>query len=164
MGEVAALGDGGDVGPVVGEDALEDVAGLGGIGGLGDDVDAVLVAAAGGPDVQPAVGGGGRDELDGDVDGVALVAVFGGGVAETHMPADVVGREGDDAVSAEVGHGERPVRVGRDDVPQVAVADRLPGAGAKLPVVAAGGDDVAGDRRARRRRCAPRRRGRAGRR
>ena len=86
-GEVASLGDGGDVGPVVGEDGLEDVAGFGEIVGVGDDVDAVLVAAAGGADVEAAVGGGGRDELDGDVDGVGLVAVLGGGVAETDVLA-----------------------------------------------------------------------------
>ena len=52
---------------------------------LGDDVDAVLVAAAGGADVQAAVGGGGGDEVDADVDGVGLVAVLGGGVAEPDM-------------------------------------------------------------------------------
>ena len=125
VGEVAALGDGGDVGPVVGEDGVEDVAGLGEVGGVGDDVDAVLVAAAGGADVQAAVGGGRRDEGDGDVDGVGLVAVLGGGVAEPDVVPGVVGGEGDGAVSAEVGHGERPVAVGGDDVPQVAVADRL---------------------------------------
>ncbi len=77
-------------------------------------------------DVQPSVGGGGGDEGDADVDGVALVAVFGGGVAETHVLARVVGGEGEGAVSASMGHGERTVAVGGDDVPQVAVADRLP--------------------------------------
>ena len=141
-GEVASLGDGRDVSPIVGEDGLENVAGLGEIVGVGDDVDAVLVAAAGGADVQAAVGGGGRDELDGDVDGVGLVAVLGGGVAETNMLLGVVRREGDDAVSGPVGHGERPVPVGRHDVPQVTVADRLPRRREQLPVVAAGGDDV----------------------
>ena len=58
VGEVAALGDGGDVGPVVGQDALEDVTGLAQVGGLGDDVDPVLVPSAGGGDVEAAVGGG----------------------------------------------------------------------------------------------------------
>ena len=88
------MGDGGDVGPVVGEDAVEHVAGFGEVVGVGDDVEAVVVAAAGHADVQAAVGGGGGDEVDGDVDGVGLVAVLGGGVAETHMLADVVGRAG----------------------------------------------------------------------
>ena len=46
LGEVAALGDGGDVGSVVGEHGFEDVAGLGGIGPLGHDVDPVLLAAS----------------------------------------------------------------------------------------------------------------------
>ena len=59
-GEVSSLGDGRDVGAVVGEDGLEDVAGFGEVVGVGDDVDAVLVAAAGGADVEAAVGGGGE--------------------------------------------------------------------------------------------------------
>ena len=124
-GEVAALGDGGDVGAVVGEDGVEDVAGFAEVGGVGDDVDAVVVAAAGRADVQAAVGGGAGDEGEGDVDGVALVAVLGGRVAEPDVLSGVVGGEGDGAVSAAVGHGERPVGVGGDDGPQVAVADRF---------------------------------------
>ena len=53
-GEVAALRDGGDVGPVNSEDAFEDVAGLGDVVRLGDDTDQVLLAATGDPDVQAA--------------------------------------------------------------------------------------------------------------
>ena len=96
----------------------------------------------------------GRDECDGDVDGVGLVAVLGGGVAEPDMLADVVGGEGDGAVSAAVGHGERPVAVGRDDGPQVAVADRL----TRWSCAAAG--RCGGWRRCRRGRRARRRRSR----
>ena len=55
LGEVAALGDGRDVGPVVGENAFEDVAGFGRVVGVGDDVDAVVVAASGGGDVQASM-------------------------------------------------------------------------------------------------------------
>ena len=101
LGEVAALGDGGDVGPVVGEDALEDVAGFARVGGVGDDVDVVVVASSGGGDVQPAVGGGRGDERDADVDGVALVAVLGGRVAQPDMLGDVVGRQRDGPASVD---------------------------------------------------------------
>ena len=58
LGEGASLGDGGDVGPVDGQDRLEDVAGLGEVAAVGDDVERVVVAAAGGGDVQAAAGGG----------------------------------------------------------------------------------------------------------
>jgi len=96
-GEVSSLGDGRDVSPIVGKDGLENVAGVGEIVRVGDDVDAVLVAATGGADVQAAVSGGRRDQLDGDVDGVGLVTLLGSGVAETNMLLCVVGVEGDDA-------------------------------------------------------------------
>ena len=94
VGEVTALGDGREVGPVVGEDVVEDLPSLGEVVVFGDDVEVVLVAAAGGGDVEPAMGGGGGGEGDADVDGVALVAVFGGGVAEPDVLGDVVGRAG----------------------------------------------------------------------
>ena len=58
LGEKAALGDGGDIGPVVGQDGVEDVTGLAHVVGVGDDVDAVLVSSSGGGHVQAAVGGG----------------------------------------------------------------------------------------------------------
>jgi hypothetical protein len=91
-GEVSSLGDGRDVSAIVGKNGLENVAGVGEIVRVGDAVDAVLLAAAGGADVQAAVSGGGGDELDRDVDGVGLVAVLGSGVAETNMLPCVVGR------------------------------------------------------------------------
>jgi hypothetical protein len=62
------------------------------------------------------VGRGRRHELDSHVDGVALVAVLGGGVAETDMLADVVTRQWKCAVSGAVGHGEGPVGMRQDDV------------------------------------------------
>ena len=58
LGEGAALGGGGDVGPVDGEDGFEDVAGFGDVVALGDDTQGVGVAAAGGGDVEAAAGGG----------------------------------------------------------------------------------------------------------
>ena len=58
LGEKAALGDGGDIGPVVGQDGVEDVTGLAHVVGVGDDVDPVLVSSSGGGHVQAAVGGG----------------------------------------------------------------------------------------------------------
>ena len=54
-GEGAALGGGGDVDPVTGEDVFEEVAGVVEIGGLGDDEDQVLFAAACRADVEPPV-------------------------------------------------------------------------------------------------------------
>ena len=58
-----------------------------------------FVAAAGGADVEAASGRGDGGELDADVDGVALVAVLGRGVAEADVFACVVGRQGDGAGS-----------------------------------------------------------------
>ena len=107
LGEGAALGGGGDVGAVDGEDRLEDVAGLGDVVAVGDDADDVVVAAAGGGDVQAAAGGRWRGEGDGGVDGVGLPAVLGRRVAEPDVLADVVGGQGDVAVSASVRHGDR---------------------------------------------------------
>jgi hypothetical protein len=57
--------------------------------------------------------------------------------------ADVVGGEGDVAVSRLVGGGDRAVVVDRGDGPGVAVADRLAPAGDEPAVVAAGRDDIA---------------------
>jgi hypothetical protein len=115
--EVAALSDGGDVGPVAVQDGFEDVACLGGVGGFGDDVEAVVVASSGGGHVQAPMRGRVGDQGEGDVDGVALVAVFGGRVAEPHVPGGVPGGEGDGAVSEAVGHGQRPVIVHLTDLP-----------------------------------------------
>jgi hypothetical protein len=55
---------------------------------------------------------------------------------------DVVGGEGDVAVSAPVGHGQGPVGGDSGDGPGVAVADRFPAGRGEATVVAAGGDDV----------------------
>ena len=91
LGESAALGDGGDVGAVEGEDAVEDVAGFGDVVAVGDDTQQVLVAAAGGGDVQAATSRRRRCQGDRVVDGVGLVAVFGRGVAESDVLVGVVG-------------------------------------------------------------------------
>ena len=156
LGEGAALGDGGDVGAVEGEDAVEDVAGLGDVVAVGDDTEQVLVAAAGGGDVQAAAGRRRDGEGDGVVDGVGLVAVLGGGVAEPDVLVGVVGGQRDGAVSPFTGHGQRTVGADRRDGPGFPVADRLACRGDEGAVVAAGGDDVAdvdvltaGDRRGR---------------
>ena len=70
--------------------------------------------------------------LDGDVDGVGLVAVFGGGIAEANMLLDVVSRAGDNTLAGAVGDGERRVPVVGYDVRQVPVAARLARRGAQL--------------------------------
>ncbi len=142
-GEVAAWRDGGDVGSVVDEDGVEDVPGFADVGGVGDDVDPVLVAPAGHRDVQAAVRGRRRDEGEGDVDGVALVAVFGRRVPQADMLAAVVGGQRDGAVSTEMGHGQRTVGMGSDDGPPVAAAYRFTPLGAQAAVVAARRDDLA---------------------
>lgn len=80
--ELAALDDGRDIGAVVGEHVLEHVSGFVEAGFLGDDAQMVLVAPAGGADLEASMGGRRRDERVADVDGVALVPVGGGGVAE----------------------------------------------------------------------------------
>ena len=58
------------------------------------------------PTYRPAAAGRGRGEGDGAIGGVALGAVFGAGVSELHVVADVVGGQGDRAVSADAGHGD----------------------------------------------------------
>ena len=65
FGEALALGDGGDVGAVDGEDPFEDVAGIGDVVAVGDDVDPVLLTSAGDGDVQAAAGGRRAGEVDG---------------------------------------------------------------------------------------------------
>ena len=122
---------------------VEEVAGGVGVVVVGDDEELVGVASAGGADVQAAAAGGGGDEFDADVDGVGLVAVFGGGVAELDVFGDVVG--GQDGVTGAVSGGDVEVAVvDGGDGPQFAVADRFAGGGVDLAVVAAGDDDVAG--------------------
>ena len=102
------LGGCGGVGAVVGEDGVEEVAGGVGVVVVGDDEELVGVASAGGADVQAASARGGGDEFDADVDGVGLVAVFGGGVAELDVFGDVVG--GQDGVAGAVSGGDVEVR------------------------------------------------------
>ena len=93
------MGGGGDVGPVGGEDRLEDVTGLGDIVTIGDDAQDVVVVAAGGGDVQAAPGGRWRGEGDGGVDGVGLPAVLGRRIPEPDVLADIVGWDRDVTVS-----------------------------------------------------------------
>ena len=114
----------------------------------------LCVAAAGGGDVQAAAGRHRRDEREAVVDGVGLVAVLGRRVAQPDVVVDVVGGQGDGAVSLFTGHGQRTIGPDRRDGPGFPVADRLAGRGDQGAVVAAGGDNVAdvsafaaGDRR-----------------
>lgn len=146
LGELLAADDGGDVDHVVGQGALEDVAGFGEGRFLGDDVESVLVATAGGADVEVAVAGRAGDEGDAGVGGVALEAVGGGGVPEADVLLHVLRRQGRGAVSVDSGHGEGAVVVGRLDEPELTVADGFVAVGAQVAVVAAGDDDVAGAR------------------
>src|SRR5581483_854787 len=140
-GEEASLGDGGDVGALVGERLFKHIPRV--LGTVGDDEEPVLVATSGGGDVEAAVCGRGGDDGKADVDGVGLVAVGGGGVAEPDMLAGVVGGQGDGAVSVKVRHGYHAIMANRGDLPEVAVADRFTPVGALQPVVAASHDDVA---------------------
>jgi hypothetical protein len=73
------LDDRRDVGAVVGEDLFEDVSGM--FGSIGDDEELVVLAAAGDGHVEPTVAGSRGDQAEADVDGVAFVAVAGGGLA-----------------------------------------------------------------------------------
>jgi hypothetical protein len=142
--QFSADGDGRDVGGVVGEDVLEDVAGGADVGFVGDDGEVVGGSAAGGADVEGAVAGRQGDQRVADIDGVALVGVGGGGVAEAQMGLCVVGGDGDGALSPLSGQGEAPVDVDGVDSPELAVADGFVVVGAQGAVVAAGHDEVAG--------------------
>jgi hypothetical protein len=62
VGECSALRDGRDVGTVVGEDRFKHISGFGDVVAVGDDAQLVVVASAGGSDVQPSSGRGGGDE------------------------------------------------------------------------------------------------------
>jgi hypothetical protein len=121
-GGVAALDDGGNVGAVVCEYAFEHVTRGSVVGVVGDDEEPVHLPAAGSADVEAAVAGGLGDDGDADVDGIGLVAVGGGGVAEPDVLAGAVGAQGGTAVSVEVRHGEAAVGVDGDDGPAVSVA------------------------------------------
>ena len=108
LGEGTAVGGGGDVGPVGGDDAFEDVACLGGVVGVGDDEDEVLVSAAGHRHVQASSGGGRGGEGDAGGVGGGLVAGFGRRVAEADMLTDIVGGQPDGAVPVDPGDGQLP--------------------------------------------------------
>ena len=154
VGEGAALGDGGDVGTVEGEDAVEDVAGFGDVVALGDDTEQVLVAAAGGGDVEAAASRRRRGQRDAVVDGVGLVAVFGGGVAQSDVFVDVVGGSVTVPCPRSRLTVNEPSLCDGGDGPRLPVAHRFTCRGDQRAVVAAGGHDVtdvnvftAGDRR-----------------
>ena len=106
LGELPALHDGGDVGAIGGDDRFEDVAGFGEVVGVGDDVDAVVVATAGHRDVQAATGGRRAGQGDRGGLGGGLGAVLGGRVPEPHMLERVLGRQGHRARPGEVGDGQ----------------------------------------------------------
>jgi hypothetical protein len=133
-----------DVHAVVGEDGLEDVSGLVEIGGLGHDVEAVVVASSRGSDVQATLARRRRHQGQGDVDGVTLVAVLGGGVAEADVLLGVLGWEGHVAVPGLVGHDEGAVGADGLHCPQVSVADRFTIRGHQSSVVRPGRHDIAG--------------------
>ncbi len=136
----------GDVGAVDGDGCFEDADGFGEVGCVGDDEGDVLVSASGHGDVEASASRGCCCEGDAAVGGVALGTVFGGGVGELDVLADVVGGERDRAVSVESGHGDFTVRVGVGDGPAFSVADGFAGAGSQSSVIAAGRDDVADHR------------------
>jgi hypothetical protein len=101
---MAALGGGGEVGAVVGDDAGESLECV--VAVVGDGEDEVGVAASCCSDVEASVGGGVGDDGEAGVGGFALGSVFGGGVAEVDVFGDVVGGEGDGAFEVEAGDDE----------------------------------------------------------
>ncbi len=110
---------------------------------FGDGEDVVVVAASGEADVEGFLGGGVVDEDSCGVDGSALGAVHGGGVAELGGGSGVVGWEEDGSALVVLGVD---VAFGCDagDGPQVAVLDEaLAAVEGEASVVAAGDDAVA---------------------
>ncbi|MGH9026816.1 MAG: hypothetical protein ACRDWD_11990, partial [Acidimicrobiia bacterium] len=142
--EVATLDDCWCIGTVVREHSFKRVARAPVV--IGYDEQVVLVPTAGRAYVEAAVGGGLCDDGEADVDGVALVSMGGGGVAEAYVAPCVLGRQGRMAVSAEVGHSEAAVAMDGSHDPPISVADRLAVVGADGAVVAPG-DDVVADSR-----------------
>ena len=127
LGELAALGDGGNVGPVAGQHPVRGPSAPRRHPALCVTTRRRLSApATGSTDVETPTGGGRGDELDADAHGVGLVAVLGGHVAEPHMLTGVVGREDHGAVSPALGHGERTVGVDGLHGPSFTVADPAP--------------------------------------
>lgn len=80
------------VSAVDGDNSFEDVSGGLVAISVGDDVHGVFGSSPCCADVEAASRGGAADELEADGDGVALVAVFGGGIAEANMVTDVLDR------------------------------------------------------------------------
>ncbi|MDP8910162.1 MAG: AAA family ATPase, partial [Chloroflexota bacterium] len=138
---MSALRDSREVGAVVREDFLEYVPGERSV--VRHDEEVVLVPTSGGADVEAAVRRARGDHGEADIDGVALVAVGGGGIAEANVLAHVVDRKGDLTVTVFVGHGHAAVVAERGDCPAVAVANWLAAVGPKVAAVAASDDDVA---------------------
>ena len=109
-----------------------------------DDVGAVGVAAAAHRDVDVFAAHAGGGDGVGLVDGHALGAGDGRGVAKFDVVGDVVGREPDGGRVGVAGGAYAEGSVGQDggDVPEGAVADE-PVGGVEAAVVAAGDDAVA---------------------
>ena len=142
LGEGSPLRGGRDVGTVDGDGGFEDTDGVGEVVGVRHQC-LVVVASSGHADIQPAAGGGAGGEGDGPVGGGALGAVLGTRIRQLHVLVDVVGGQGDGAVSAESGHGDlTAVGVGVGDGPAFTVADTVTGTGAELSAVATSDDDV----------------------
>src|SRR5439155_23291194 len=99
---------------------------MAGAGGVGDDADLVVVAAAAHADVEVLAGGGAVGEEHSVVDGDAFGLVDGDGVGEGDVVGGVVGGEDDPAPSVEVGDDQGAVVPAGVDVPAVAVADPQP--------------------------------------
>src|SRR4051794_3960382 len=112
----------------------------------GVDVGMVGFAAAGQGDVERLAGHRGGDHGVGGVDGGALGAVHGGGVAELDMLGDVLGRQLHDCVCLLAARANVDVAVGvdRGDLPAGSVTDVAGTGDGKPPVVATGGDPVPG--------------------
>ena len=127
LGESSALGHGGHVGTVEGEDAVEDVTGFSDVLALGDDTEQVLVAAAGGGYVEAAASRRRRRQRETVVDGVGLVAVFGGGISQVDVVVGVVGGQGDSAASSLTADRQRTVPCDGDDGPRLPVAHPFTG-------------------------------------
>ena len=145
---------GGGRGGVAGQDIGEDVGGLlrrlghevviNG-GPVGDDVGDVRRAAAGHADVEALAAHVGGDHDVAVVDGAALGAVDGGGVAELDLGGDVVGGQVDRLRGRVCRGGDEhgPVSTDGLDVPGGAVVGPVTPA-AQSTGVLAGDDEVAG--------------------
>ena len=108
------------------------------------DVEPCTLAAAGGGDVQRLSAGVGVDEDVRGVDGHALCAGSGGGVAQFDGACDVLGRQPDATAVSVVADGEATVAMALLDGPEVTVLDEVSAtSGGQAAVVGAGDDAVA---------------------